>query len=306
MRLCYHYCNVDIFISIIKNRLLRLSDINKSNDPQEGYRIFHGIFDYYASQSWRGKYNENEMARLMDLVQEFNCEMRLFNGFNVYAMCFSEDGDLLSQWRGYTQDEAGISIGFDDSILNKWSLYHHNKRIAEFKRIEYLDGKRGIKWDFDRLIELSKNVDFSESIISAARLCHPFYRLLEEAAISGYYYKDTGFFEENESRLLYWEYYHSDDAHNLEFWKESSSQAVNDKISEFLLSEVKYHSWSKGFKKYYELSFEAVKDCLVREIIIGPKCAVSVKDVEEFLVREGYNVTGSDGIRVKKSKIHIC
>lgn len=30
----------------------------------------------------------------------------------LYAACFSEEKDLLSQWRGYANNGAGVAIGF--------------------------------------------------------------------------------------------------------------------------------------------------------------------------------------------------
>ena len=35
------------------------------------------------------------------------------------GVCFSEERDLLSQWRGYASDGAGFSISFDRNILEK-------------------------------------------------------------------------------------------------------------------------------------------------------------------------------------------
>ena len=31
----YHYCSIDTFFSIIQNKTLRLSDLNKTNDSME-------------------------------------------------------------------------------------------------------------------------------------------------------------------------------------------------------------------------------------------------------------------------------
>jgi hypothetical protein len=36
----------------------------------------------------------------------------------VYITCFCEDGDLLSQWRGYA-DPGGYAIGFDAAELEE-------------------------------------------------------------------------------------------------------------------------------------------------------------------------------------------
>ena len=37
------------------------------------------------------------------------------------GLCLSEDGDLLSQWRGYAKDGTGLSIGFSQRHLNETS-----------------------------------------------------------------------------------------------------------------------------------------------------------------------------------------
>lgn len=34
-RIFYHYCSVDVFLNILKNEELRLSDIEKPNDDTE-------------------------------------------------------------------------------------------------------------------------------------------------------------------------------------------------------------------------------------------------------------------------------
>jgi hypothetical protein len=41
----YHYCNLDTFQSIIKNKCLRLSDLRKSNDLMERKWIFKVLED---------------------------------------------------------------------------------------------------------------------------------------------------------------------------------------------------------------------------------------------------------------------
>lgn len=304
MGICYHYCNVDAFLSIIRNKVLWLSDVKKSNDPWEGGKVFQDILDYYSSQRWKKDgYDPNELSRLMDLVMEYDDEMRLYNDFYAYAICFSESGDLLSQWRGYTQDAAGISLGFDENILKKWSLSHSGKKIAEYKKIRYGEQEQDIKRVIDDLLKLGSDIDLSGTPSDIDRLSHPFYQYLEKKAIDSFFVKDKGFREEKEKRLLYREYYHSDDNQCLDLWEHSASKEVNIKISEFSLSDVKYQCWAKGFKKYYELSFEKVKDRFIRKVIVGPKCTVSVEDVEELLIREGYPLTGKNRICVKKSEI---
>jgi hypothetical protein len=39
------------------------------------------------------------------------------------GFCLSEDGDLLSQWRGYAADASGVSIGFSKEYLGFRCFY---------------------------------------------------------------------------------------------------------------------------------------------------------------------------------------
>jgi hypothetical protein len=55
------------------------------------------------------------------------------------GFCLSEDGDLLSQWRGYAADATGVSIGFSAEYLNWLSETHkiHNELRFSLQKIEY-------------------------------------------------------------------------------------------------------------------------------------------------------------------------
>jgi hypothetical protein len=41
------------------------------------------------------------------------------NNFDGLGFCLSEEGDLLSQWRGYAADASGVSIGFSTKYLQE-------------------------------------------------------------------------------------------------------------------------------------------------------------------------------------------
>lgn len=304
MGLMYHYCNVDTFLNIIRKKALWMSDINKSNDPREGKGIFQDIIDCISNMiSSNTDSDYNTLYKIIDYVMNYDCEMRLYNDFNAYAICFSKNGDLLSQWRGYTQNAAGISIGFDEKILNKWSYSYGSKKIAEYRKVQYGVKEYIIKENVEKLIELVDEDVFIGEPSDQKRLLHPFYQYLSSLANEGYFIKDKGFSEEKEKRLIYREYYQSEDAHNVSFMDYSSSTEINKHMKEFSLNDVKYRVWSSGFKKYYELSFDNVKDKIVKEIIIGPKCELQEKDVEELLSREGYTLAGLNKIKIRRSNI---
>lgn len=124
----YHYCSLSTFESIIRNKTLRLSDITKSNDSEELTcikELTENIFiktleesftsskqelrDIQQSKLWKGIVDEY-------VTNWFNMEER---HFFYYVICFSEEGDLLSQWRGYADDGRGVCIGIDKGELKK-------------------------------------------------------------------------------------------------------------------------------------------------------------------------------------------
>ena len=102
--LLYHYCSVETFFQIITNQTLRLTNIQYMNDAEE---LHYGL-DMLGEAEDKYKLIDK---RSRDYV-------------NIYAMCFSEEGDLLSQWRGYGDNAEGVSIGFDFSMLRKENQLH--------------------------------------------------------------------------------------------------------------------------------------------------------------------------------------
>lgn len=52
---------------------------------------------------------------IRDQLQERLAQAEQF--FDGLGMCLSENGDLLSQWRGYADDARGVSVGFNPAYL---------------------------------------------------------------------------------------------------------------------------------------------------------------------------------------------
>ena len=64
-----------------------------------------------------------------------------YDDYITYAICFSERGDSLSQWRGYADDGSGVCIGFRaDRISGMLGKNRESKEPGhtfEFARIRY-------------------------------------------------------------------------------------------------------------------------------------------------------------------------
>src|SRR5579862_7472394 len=98
----YHYCSCSSFMSIATKRELWLSNSYRSNDATES-RYFFSMFDEVVSRRFIGS---------QQIVQPLR-DYLLLNWRDPYIICFSENGDLLSQWTMYADRGQGFSIGIN-------------------------------------------------------------------------------------------------------------------------------------------------------------------------------------------------
>jgi hypothetical protein len=125
----YHYCSNDTFVSIVQNRAIWLSSLSLSNDTMEG-RLVNGALVRLAE---RDGIDAKTRDRLRDNV---GLMTGLIDGL---GFCISEEGDLLSQWRGYGDDAQGVSIGFSYTYLEKLADLYQHKGTSGFTlhKVEY-------------------------------------------------------------------------------------------------------------------------------------------------------------------------
>jgi hypothetical protein len=73
------------------------------------------------------------MERLKESIELVE---RLFHGL---GFCLSQDGDLLSQWRGYADDARGVAVGFSHSYLAQLASASRSKDAPGFSihQVEY-------------------------------------------------------------------------------------------------------------------------------------------------------------------------
>jgi len=105
----YHYCSNSTFLSIISGKNIRASEFSLSNDHLEG-KWSRQLLDEFCA--------EKRMFPMMQtiLLEEF--DRCLLQYFFAVGFCLSEEGDLLSQWRGYADDGRGVAIGFENSFFS--------------------------------------------------------------------------------------------------------------------------------------------------------------------------------------------
>ena len=246
----YHYCSAHAFKSIMDSKTIWLSDVGKSNDPTESKALLlKGKETHVESQK--------EIDELIDVI----------NGFIVWAFCLSENGDLLSQWRGYANDGKGFSIGFDENKIND-SLFEPACACGmELAKMKY-SGEEKV------------HVGNSEEKL--------------KTLIKSFYYKDSGFSEEKEQRLtiqcLIRDFFSSKMKDRLEYDNGVKNGTLNIAFNENMVSHI-------------EVPLENLGNP-VSEIIIGPKNTTSIVDLKAFLFVNGYiESLEDDSIKIRRSKV---
>lgn len=102
----YHYCSLDTFMKIVENKCIWLTPIDKMNDYAEGNWLTHLVSRICRERVAAGQGDE----RLFDIfIQNISSNI---NSRLAYIACFSEEPDLLSQWRGYADNGKGVVIAF--------------------------------------------------------------------------------------------------------------------------------------------------------------------------------------------------
>ena len=181
-QIIYHYCTPGTFLSILKSKKIRFSDIFGMNDHQEfhwGYRKFLNL-----CENMREHLGNEFIGEIRNLFIESSTTMKPF------VASFSKNGDVLSQWRAYAKDGTGFSLGFDARKLKNLSkirilevLYDEEAQDAEIK--EFLIGVHGL-W-------LREN-SFKDTDV---------FLYIMLSFINTIAYKNPAFAEEEEIRLIY-------------------------------------------------------------------------------------------------------
>ncbi|MDR1159789.1 MAG: DUF2971 domain-containing protein, partial [Syntrophomonadaceae bacterium] len=124
----------------------------------------------------------------------YNNYMEIILKTNSFVVSFCEDGDLLSQWRGYTKDYDGISIGFNHNLLREYTCNNIFKVVYEYdKQIEMLN------LIFDTLRKIFLNYEKNNKLDIVTCLNHWILNLI----ITLLSMKDASFSEEKEWRIIY-------------------------------------------------------------------------------------------------------
>lgn len=260
-QLLYHYTTIDAFIKILESECIWASCSNYLNDYNEISITIDGFINY-LKKNIETKKNDKEKQFNEKLIKYYNSNSKV-NKEQIFIASLSEKGDLLSQWRAYSNDGYGVSIGFHpnfidlayplqiDDFKNKkpylFPIEYEEKELKKYFKELYKIAIKSMSeseekkyYTIDRAIEgVIKFDDKRTNLINT-------FKMLERMAAC---FKNEGFQEEKEWRIVKFD-------------------ETYDKLNNGIIDDIDIRI-SKGLLiPYYKIP---IKKDAIKEIIIGPK-----------------------------------
>ena len=198
---CYHYCGLDKFVSIVRHKKLRLCNLFHMNDAKE-VSWFFDIASKHIDDLLAGPDNDeggsSSCGRQQNVLARLGSLIKTARFYHVYAACFSENGDSLSQWRGYAEDGRGVTLGIDLEEVLKQA----NCRLLERVRVNYhrSEAEQRVDEILSPLFDLAGPSSSSSSSGSSPRP-RPAIQFLRQLARDAPGFKNPAFEHEAEVRL---------------------------------------------------------------------------------------------------------
>lgn len=260
----YHYTDQKGFISIIENKELWATKIQYLNDNKE-FNLAISIANEILEEKLLFALKKQEKGVITDLVNRISKMGQL----NICVCSFSEQADLLSQWRGYSNGMAGYSIGFDakeleevavgNSFILRRCIYKPSEQREEISRVlDILIAKHEMNDDRIRTLEINNKkliipTGFVKDVKKELSLIFPLM-------------KHHSFKEESEWRLI------------------TNGSIYHGKLN--------FRPGKSNLIPYTKIELKALNKKLINNIIIGhtPNRDLAISSTKDFLRKEKLNI----------------
>jgi hypothetical protein len=312
MGLIYHYCSLETFTQIIKNKTIRLSDLDKTNDYMEkrwGIELLQEALkkeleNNSISMDLQEDYWYSDDAH--NHIEQLNNDINLYLNHQTLIACFSLEKDQLSQWRAYGQDGEGMAIGFDYDCLKR--LLKDQKELLISNVAYKKDDQEKLirKKMFMPALEYMRDMFQRESVRCSDDFntyfveefdcfCEVLDTITEQVFT---FLKNPAFEEEKEVRIVYNTGIY-DEIETRDLGEILSRKLEVGKNKELILQPIQHQVKGNKLVAYTDLNFKnCIASGIIKEIVIGPKSKVSEKDANQFLLSNGF----WDDIWVRNSK----
>ena len=302
----YHYAGNQKGFGILESHSIRLSDIRKSNDYNELLLfypdIFYEILQVYREKPYDFKYEslvgEKAITCIIDETMDMISDSVDDGDFSNFVLCFSEEPDMLSQWRGYANDGKGISIGFSKELLQQ--KCNEEKSVFRLEKVSYISEERRKKIVRAKAVSANRTLkglrkwivkeitldDASED--TDGLLLFNFHGMIQYMMTDSLRYKQIGFREEKEWRLFL-----SDQAYKNPEWVVGEGSIGGGpkgfaETLEYLRNKIEFSISDNNIMPFVPLPFSDLGDGFVKEIWVGPKSRIALKDIELYLAKNNY------------------
>ena len=193
----YHYTDVAGLIGICSSRSLWATNLRFMNDAKELAHSWKLVLDVLAEAKSRAK-----VPAQLELIEEIQrTTSAQWAGYpDFYAVSFSADGDLLSQWRGYGSSGGGYAIGFDAAALVRpRSPYPQPERFLNRVLYDEATQLRILRNTSEAMLALFATVDPGSDLTEARART---FSALGELVGFAFSFKDPAWAEEQEWRAV--------------------------------------------------------------------------------------------------------
>ena len=200
-----HYTTQEGLMGIIDSEKIWATNIKFLNDEQECQHALDLIKAIVPTSKIKEVHRHHEVFKQfsselesgLDLIDDYLAQ-------HIFTFSFSQETDLLSQWRGYCSENNGFCLVFNideifeqiKSEFEKKEEYEHDNVYLKTCIYEKEDKEKEIKEVLNKYwpkyLSVSEETD-KRSIIDES---------LNEIKLLASYFKNTAFSEENEKRIV--------------------------------------------------------------------------------------------------------
>lgn len=274
----FHYCNLIKFESILNSKKLWLTPVQTMNDGTEVDHLYNIIWPKVKE-----KIITEMQSDLLDDVQHiFNLvdgNAKLHVEDMPYCVCFSDNGDLLSQWCRYAEDGTGVSIGFNSNYFKIQHQLPHPNIIAG-----NAIGIGTVVYDYDLQISiLSELVKYflKQEVKNASIWLNILGNLTRYSAI----FKNQSFFTEHEKRIIYY----------------FANQHTDQLSDNFLSGPYKYVCKNVEYSRFELSWFNSDWSHAITRVFLGPKCQCGSSEILKQLNQFGIQIDQSQILKSASS-----
>ncbi|MBK8970320.1 MAG: DUF2971 domain-containing protein [Hahellaceae bacterium] len=249
----YHYTTFSGFMGIVQRRTLWASDIRYMNDSAELRHTADLVRQEVNRRTAKGHPNPGLLTRFLDWIAN-----RITNGHMLFAASFRTNGNLLSQWRGYSSPGKGVSIGLQPASI-----------LACARSQQFEIGKC--------VYDPARQAQLIAQVVDAVEALHA--RVTDEPHLFG----------EIESDLLRI----AAVLKHPSFQEEEEWRIVSPVINDFINAPVKFREGTSMLVPYFEFALLGEREGIlpIEHLYLGPTSSVelSMNSIRMFLAKSGIN-----------------